>query len=95
LSTSNNNKQQPTAAPSYSRSHFTNVAPQPTHTTVSGVKGKPPANMFDDILSSHGFSAQPGNNANKTLANMKRVEEIRDMDPTQIKVVFIFIHILF
>lgn len=45
----------------------------------------PPANAFDDILSSQGFSSS-AKQANRSLADLKREEDSKTMDPITIKV---------
>lgn len=42
-------------------------------------------NAFDDLLSSQGFTSST-KSATRTLADLRREEEIREMDPVSIKV---------
>ncbi|CAD5228778.1 unnamed protein product [Bursaphelenchus okinawaensis] len=43
------------------------------------------ANAFDDILSQQGFASSK-QNSQRTLADLKREEEVQNMDPTRIKI---------
>lgn len=48
---------------------------------------KPADNVFDELLSSQGFvHFTSAKNSNKTLADLKRAEDIVTMDPIAIKV---------
>ncbi|WKY14692.1 hypothetical protein Q1695_000318 [Nippostrongylus brasiliensis] len=65
--------------PNYSRSAFENI----NSSTTS--KPKVAGDVFGDILSSQGFTAS-SKNANRTLGDLRRADEIKDMDPVSIKI---------
>nr|CDJ81412.1 Heat shock protein DnaJ domain containing protein [Haemonchus contortus] len=65
--------------PNYSRTAFDNLK---SSTTTS--KAKKTGDVFEDLLSSHGFTASKI--VNRTLGDMRRAEEIKDMDPVSVKV---------
>lgn len=50
------------------------------------MKPKVNENAFDDLLSSQGFSATSRIQANQSLGELKRTEEIKDMDPVSIRI---------
>uniref|UniRef100_A0A914C2P2 non-specific serine/threonine protein kinase n=1 Tax=Acrobeloides nanus TaxID=290746 RepID=A0A914C2P2_9BILA len=56
-----------------------------SQTNLFGQKSKLDKNTFDDLLSNQGFNFTT-KNANRTLADLKREEEIRTMDPVSIKI---------
>ncbi|VIO89134.1 Uncharacterized protein BM_BM12611 [Brugia malayi] len=64
--------------PSYSRAYFD------TLNSVGGGKPKNFENAFDDLLTSQGF--QTSSKTIKSLDEMKRQEEIRELDPIEVKV---------
>ncbi|KAL3990502.1 Protein kinase domain family protein [Acanthocheilonema viteae] len=69
-----NNQQQP----SYSRAHFDTLS------STKGGKQKNFENAFDDLLTSQGF--QTSTKPIKSLGEMKRQEEIKELDPITVKV---------
>ncbi|CAI4221556.1 unnamed protein product [Auanema sp. JU1783] len=66
--------------PNYSRSAFETI------NNVGGVKPKVTADAFGDLLSSQGFTSTAAKNASRTIGDLKRADEIRDMDPVEIKI---------
>lgn len=51
------------------------------------IRLQPSANAFDDLLSAQGFSSSvAGGGMGKTMGDMRRADEIRDLTPEQIKV---------
>lgn len=52
----------------------------------SGVKSKVCENAFDDLLSSQGFEAKTRDKANRKIADMRRDEEVRALDPVQLRI---------
>ncbi|KHJ99627.1 DnaJ domain protein [Oesophagostomum dentatum] len=65
--------------PNYSRAAFENL------NSNIGAKPKVSSDTFGDLLSSQGFTAS-SKNVNRTLGDMKRAEEIREMDPVSVKI---------
>ncbi|GMR33614.1 hypothetical protein PMAYCL1PPCAC_03809, partial [Pristionchus mayeri] len=81
-STPSMQQQQAAARPNYSRSAFDAL-----NATGMPAKPKSSANAFDDLLQSQGFSSSSGNaGAGKTIKDMRRADEIRDLTPEQIKI---------
>uniref|UniRef100_A0A1I7XUY3 C2 tensin-type domain-containing protein n=1 Tax=Heterorhabditis bacteriophora TaxID=37862 RepID=A0A1I7XUY3_HETBA len=68
--------------PNYSRAAFDQL------NSNTNTKPKLSAEAFGDLLSSQGFISSV-KNTNRTLGDMKRAEEIREMDPVKIKVEFL------
>ncbi|CAJ0953021.1 unnamed protein product, partial [Mesorhabditis belari] len=64
------------ARPNYNRSLFENM---------SGQSKKPGVNAFEDLLSAHNFTSSNANR-NRTMADMRREEDVRGMDPVSIKI---------
>ncbi|PAV73491.1 hypothetical protein WR25_26656 isoform B [Diploscapter pachys] len=63
--------------PNYNRSAFEDLQKPKTKLTSS---------TFDDLLSSQGFTSTSRSNANRTLGSMQREEEVKYLDPIQIKI---------
>ncbi|KAJ1357311.1 hypothetical protein KIN20_015437 [Parelaphostrongylus tenuis] len=67
------------ARPNYSRSAFESL------NTNASVKTKVPGDAFGDLLSSQGFTAS-SRNVNRTLGDLRKAEEVKDMDPVTIRI---------
>ncbi|CAJ0610271.1 unnamed protein product [Cylicocyclus nassatus] len=81
-STSNSGCNTPKPArPNYSRTAFEGL----NNTNTTG-KAKVSSDTFGDLLSSQGFTTSSAKNMNRTLGDMKRAEEIKEMDPVSIKI---------
>ncbi|KAK0406926.1 hypothetical protein QR680_018892 [Steinernema hermaphroditum] len=79
-SAGNSGRATPTTRPNYSRSNFDTM-----NSTSTGVKPKVTANAFDDLLSAQGFSSS-AKNSNRSLADMRKEEESKQMDPVSIAI---------
>lgn len=54
-----------------------------------GAKGKAGEDVFEDLLGSQGFSFSSGKDAGpRTMAEMKKVELAKNMDPEKLKVLY-------
>ncbi|GMT03032.1 hypothetical protein PENTCL1PPCAC_25206, partial [Pristionchus entomophagus] len=76
-------QQQQQSRPNYSRSAFDTI-----NNTGMPQKSKPSANAFDDLLQQQGFTSAggAGGMGGKTMGDMRRAEDIRDLTPEQIKI---------
>ncbi|KAI1730918.1 protein kinase domain-containing protein [Ditylenchus destructor] len=63
-------------------SSMSNSASKLSSAQQTGTKTKVTENAFDDLLSSTGFSST-AKNSNRTLADLRREEEIKEMDPVR------------
>uniref|UniRef100_A0A0N5C0L8 Protein kinase domain-containing protein n=1 Tax=Strongyloides papillosus TaxID=174720 RepID=A0A0N5C0L8_STREA len=79
---SNESLSKPTSKPNYNSAFFNMSTSQKTNNESKKSKA---SCAFDDLLSSQGFSKQ-NRNENKTLADMKKEEEKKTMDPIQFKI---------
>ncbi|XP_073449898.1 auxilin isoform X2 [Aquarana catesbeiana] len=55
------------------------------HPTAPDPKQKPPADNFEDLLSSQGFNAHKERKGPKTIAEMRKEEMSKEMDPEKLK----------
>uniref|UniRef100_A0A1I7YGM0 Cyclin-G-associated kinase n=1 Tax=Steinernema glaseri TaxID=37863 RepID=A0A1I7YGM0_9BILA len=79
-SAGNSGRATPTTRPNYSRSNF-----ETSGSTTTGMKPKVTANAFDDLLASQGFSSS-SKNSNRSLADMRKEEENKQMDPVAVAI---------
>lgn len=56
------------------------------HSPSIGQKPKVSENDFEDLLSNQGFSAKSDKKGPKTIAEMRKQEMSKDMDPLKLKV---------
>ncbi|TKR82882.1 hypothetical protein L596_016554 [Steinernema carpocapsae] len=77
-SADNSGRATPNNRPNYSRSNFD------TTSGGTGVKPKVTANAFDDLLASQGFASST-KTSNRSLAEMRKEEDNKQMDPISIK----------
>lgn len=66
--------------PNYSRTAFESISPSTT------AKPKVTGDAFGELLSSQGFTASTKSATSRTLCDLRRADNIKDMDPVAIKI---------